>query len=210
MHRPVSRHQQSRLTQGGVSRQAVERLLAERDGLAQDRQTLIGEVQRLRQALVQAQTEPFVESPPVFEPEPQVPKALGSGREEELLNDIARLQRNVASTVEQAVSRERARLLSVVADTYDDVARAIGSATTEASVGLTTVLHALDDRLRSVGVSRVGRVGDRFDPALFEAVALDETQPNNAVVAVVSTGLQDENGRLLRPAKVVVGSSRFQ
>jgi molecular chaperone GrpE (heat shock protein) len=185
-------------------------LLAERDALAEDRQTLIGEVQRLRQALVQAQAEPVVQAPVVSEPELLEPVVLAGPREEELLNDIARLQRNASTQVEQAVSRERARLLSVVADSYDDVARAIESASPEASDGLRTVLHALDDRLTSVGVSRVGRVGERFDPAQFEAVALDETQPNERVVAIVSTGLKDDNGRLLRPAKVVVGSSRLQ
>jgi molecular chaperone GrpE (heat shock protein) len=185
-------------------------LLSERDALAQDRQTLIGDVQRLRQALAEVQADAAAASAPVSEPELLEPAAEASLREEELLHDIARLQRNAASRVEQAVSRERTRLLSVVADAYDDIARAIGSASSAASVGLNTVLRAYDDRLNSLGVSRVGRVGERFDPQQFEAVALDEAQPNNVVVAVVSTGLEDEDGRLLRPAKVVVGSSRAQ
>ncbi len=75
---------------------------------------------------------------------------------------------------------------------------------------MATILQAYGDRLSALGVARVGRVGERFDPEQFEAVALDETQPNNVVVAVVSTGLEDDDGRLLRPAKVVVGSSPVQ
>lgn len=210
MFRPVQNPYVDPSQHSGVPREAVERLIEERDALAQDRQTLIAEVQRLRHALVAAQTAPRLQvvAPEVLQP--TVTDESGP-REQELLDDIATLKRNTMSRIDQAVLNERARLLSVVADAYDDVARAMGPPPSDAFPGLTTILRAFDDRLSSLGVSRVGSVGQRFDPTQFEAVALDETQPDGEVVAVVSTGLREDTGRLLRSAKVVVGgrSARY-
>lgn len=206
MYRPVYSPHQTRRTEPGVPRHAVQRLVAERDGLAQDRQTLIEEVKRLRHELATAAQA----NVPYAEPEPVEEEVVDTDasrvREQELLGDIERLQRTSAARTERAVHSERGRLLSVVADAYDDVARAIAQSPEAVAGSGAAMLSAYDDRLRSVGVRRIGAVGDRFEPTRFEAVGVDETRPHNQVVSVVSSGLEGLDGQLLRPAKVVVGT----
>ena len=72
-------------------------------------------------------------------------------------------------------------------------------------VGVQMTRKLLQDALEKHGLKKVGRVGDEFDPALHEAVGMVNSPdvPNNHVCGLLSGGYT-LNGRLLRPAKVMV------
>ena len=74
---------------------------------------------------------------------------------------------------------------------------------------LEATLNAFLDTLQRYGVRPMHPVGEPFDPNLHEAVGHvpSDTIPPDHVVQVVRTGYT-VNGRLLRPARVLVSSGR--
>lgn len=73
--------------------------------------------------------------------------------------------------------------------------------------GVFRIRQALDVFLREQGVTAFTETGIPFDPSCHEAVGDQESEfPNGAVVKVVAPGYR-RNGRMLRPAKVVVSRS---
>jgi molecular chaperone GrpE (heat shock protein) len=73
--------------------------------------------------------------------------------------------------------------------------------------GVRMVRQQLDGVLRGYGVERIEEIGQRFDPAVHEAIgmiAVDDPQRHGAVVHQAEPGYR-MSGRLLRPARVSVG-----
>jgi molecular chaperone GrpE len=71
--------------------------------------------------------------------------------------------------------------------------------------GLRAVFDHMDNVLARQGVTRVGEVGERFDPHRHEAVEVRETGevPDRTVVEVLRSGFA-VGDRVVRPAQVVV------
>lgn len=61
-------------------------------------------------------------------------------------------------------------------------------------------------RFEDFGYTPVGKVGERFNPHLHEAVATEPAGEAGEIVEVYRRGWQDREGNLLYPAMVVVGS----
>lgn len=73
--------------------------------------------------------------------------------------------------------------------------------------GVRLVRQQLEGVLRGYGVERIEALGQRFDPAVHEAIgmiAVDDPQRHGAVVHQAEPGYR-MSGRLLRPARVSVG-----
>ncbi len=72
-------------------------------------------------------------------------------------------------------------------------------------LGVQMTRKLLQDALGKHGLAQVGAVGEEFNPALHEAVGMLNSPdvPDNHVCALLSSGYT-LNGRLLRPAKVMV------
>ena len=72
-------------------------------------------------------------------------------------------------------------------------------------VGVDMTKKLMLDALKSYGFEAVGNLGEEFDPACHEAVGMVDAPgfENNQVSAMLSCGYS-LNGRLLRPARVVV------
>lgn len=72
-------------------------------------------------------------------------------------------------------------------------------------VGVEMTLKLLLDTLGQHGLEEVGRIGEAFDPAIHEAVGMNDIPeiPDNHISALLSRGYRLK-GRLLRPAKVMV------
>jgi len=228
MYRSSPRHPHLRRNTG-VPEHVVERLLAERDQLARNQQRLAHEVERLRarpvtpddqvqrlrdalahqsrlvESLQASNTSLLADVHALGEANHDAPSDSDSERVQELLADVRRAQQNAEATRDRAVHAERARLLGVVADAADDLTRAVDVADADVSEGLRAVLHRVQARLEDEGVTRFGEVGDRFEPSRYEAVATTAEAESGRVHAVVSSGLRAADGRLLRPARVVVG-----
>jgi molecular chaperone GrpE len=74
--------------------------------------------------------------------------------------------------------------------------------------GKEATLRLLTKAFEKQGIAEINPVGAPFDPQLHEAIAMQEsaTAEPNAVLQVVQKGYQ-LNGRLLRPARVIVAKA---
>lgn len=115
----------------------------------------------------------------------------------------------------EAEARGQAELVRHMLDPLDDIARFahVDPATTETATvveGVALVEKKLDKSLRAAGLEMINPVGDKFDPAMHEAVAVEATAErdlDNTVAQVYQVGYAFK-GQLLRPARVVVRQSQ--
>ena len=120
----------------------------------------------------------------------------------------ARLERNARREAEETRSRLVQQLLPVL-DNLDRTIRAAQGGRSDPALleGVRMVRQQLEGVLRGYGVERIEALGQRFDPAVHEAIgmiAVDDPQRHGAVVHQVEPGYRMA-GRLLRPARVSVG-----
>ena len=111
----------------------------------------------------------------------------------------------------EAEARGQAELVRHMLDALDDIARFahVDPATTESSTiveGVALVEKKLDKSLRAAGLEPVNPKGEKFDPAVHEAVATEATanKDEDHVVSQVYQVGYTFKGQLLRPARVVV------
>jgi len=141
----------------------------------------------------------------------RVEAAAGAAREAqlralaELDNVRKRAQRDIENAQRYALERFAAELLPA-RDSLELAANSSGQ-TDRASLvtGLQATLQQLDQAFSRFSITRVDPQGAVFDPALHEAVlAQDSTSVSpGTVLQVLQSGYQ-LNGRLLRPARVIV------
>jgi molecular chaperone GrpE len=120
----------------------------------------------------------------------------------------ARLERNARRDVEEMRGKLVQELLPVL-DNLDRTIRAAQANRSDPAMleGVRMVHQQLEGVLRGYGVERIEALGQRFDPALHEAIGMvpvAEPQRHGAVVHQAEPGYRFA-GRLLRPAKVSVG-----
>jgi molecular chaperone GrpE len=99
---------------------------------------------------------------------------------------------------------------------FDNLARAIGAYDTAKNPdsiveGVRMVLKMFDDVSERIGLQRLPAIGQRFDPAVHDAIQQVETDqyPPGTVVTEVNPGYQFRQ-RLLRPAIVIVARAPKQ
>ncbi len=152
--------------------------------------------------------------------------AVDDGGDEE--EDVEALRREIADLRDRSMrtladfdnyrkraERERAEIrraaaAEVVRDFLDVVdnlerAAAAGGAAEDLKTGVDMIVRQLADVLRRQGVERVPAVGERFDPALHDAVSRQEDPEADEprVVEEMQAGYRMHD-RLLRPSRVVV------
>ena len=111
----------------------------------------------------------------------------------------------------EAEARGQAELVRHMLDPLDDIARFahVDPATTETSTiveGVALVEKKLDKSLRAAGLEIINPAGEKFDPAMHEAVAIEATTKSDldgTVAQVYQVGYAFK-GQMLRPARVVV------
>jgi molecular chaperone GrpE len=116
--------------------------------------------------------------------------------------DLENYRKRSAQEVERRVAEGGERLLLDWIEAVDSVDRALAM---QPSDGLGSVLEQMEAILARQGVERVGAAGDRFDPALHEAISVRESDevPDRTVLDVARSGYR-RGERVLRPAQVVV------
>lgn len=126
--------------------------------------------------------------------------------------ELDNLRKRAARDVEQArkfgMERLAAELLPVI-DSLEMGLEAGGNASAEALLeGKKATLRLLRSALEKFGVAEIVPAGEAFDPQLHEALSIqsDPAAAPGSVIAVVQKGYQ-LNGRLLRPARVVVSGN---
>lgn len=122
----------------------------------------------------------------------------------ELDNVRKRAQRDVAQAHKFAIDKFVLELLPVK-DSLEMALAAAGDAVDELHEGVKMTLKLMEAALEKHGVTEVDPIGETFNPEFHEAMA---TQPSdNAAPDTVLTVVQKGyvlNGRLLRPARVIV------
>jgi molecular chaperone GrpE len=126
----------------------------------------------------------------------------------ELENYRKRMDRELDNTRKYAIERFAQELVSV-ADSLEAGINA-GSASSGSALleGSTATLKQLLRAFDKAGIKVIDPLGQPFDPAWHEAMVAQESrdQPANTVLSVIQKGYS-LNGRLLRPARVVVAKA---
>jgi molecular chaperone GrpE len=126
----------------------------------------------------------------------------------ELENFRKRSAREVEAARQYGIERFASNLLPVA----DTLALAQESAATADAAtlaqGQEATLRLLFKAFESAGLTQLDPVGKPFDPAQHEAIAMQSSaeQPPHTVLKVIQKGWL-LNGRLLRPARVIVSSA---
>jgi molecular chaperone GrpE len=124
--------------------------------------------------------------------------------------DFDNFRKRTKKELEDADRRGREETVREMLPVFDNLERAISAAQTATDVtsitdGVRMVLRLFEDQMSRIGISKVATVGQRFDPAVHDAIQQKETDehPPGTVVAEVVPGYR-LGERLVRPAMVVV------
>ncbi len=129
--------------------------------------------------------------------------------------DYANHEKRTLKRIADDVDRQKRTLLMALLPSLDNFPAALAhaeaakdggpDAVTGLVEGVRRVFQHLLDALAAQGVVRIDAVGQPFDPAVHEAMMqrCDPQQPDGVVLEEVQPGYLLE-GRLLRPAKVIV------
>lgn len=123
----------------------------------------------------------------------------------ELDNVRKRAQREIESANRYGLEKFAAELLPVRDSLELALQNAAGADPESVRKGLEATLQLLTRALEKIGVTAISPEGDPFDPQRHEAMlaqASDRAEPNS-VLKVLQTGYE-LNGRVLRPARVIV------
>ena len=165
---------------------------------------------------MEQQTDVVEEQDEAFSPDVPTLEALEIERDQL----IDQLQRSVADFQNYRRRNELDRLrmreiatqdvMQSILPLVDDLNRAIATVPPDQEDsalrdGLLAIARKFLAVLERYGVSPVGAVGERFDPALHEAVATDDSGDKSCVVEVFQTGYRQRDA-VLRPAMVKVGA----
>ena len=126
----------------------------------------------------------------------------------ELENYRKRMDRELENARKYAIERFAQELVSVA----DSLEAGINAGTTSSGSALlegsTATLKQLLRAFDKAGIKVIDPQGQPFDPAWHEAMVAQESrdQPANTVLSVIQKGYS-LNGRLLRPARVIVSKA---
>jgi molecular chaperone GrpE len=128
--------------------------------------------------------------------------------------DFDNFRKRSRRELEDARRGGREEILRDLLPVFDNLERGIQSAKQAADVkavtdGLQMILKQFDSTLGKIGISKVGTIGQSFDPGIHEAIQQIETSehPPGTVVAEVQPGYM-AGDRLIRAAMVVVAKPK--
>ncbi|MGC8878697.1 MAG: nucleotide exchange factor GrpE [Anaerolineae bacterium] len=128
--------------------------------------------------------------------------------------EMSNFRKRQEQRADEASEREKERLLQLFLPVVDNLRRALeaeparlgSDAPTASREGVHLTYHELKRLLESEGIREIEALGQPFTPELHEAVAtVTDPVRSGLVVEVVEPGYM-LNGRLLRPARVVVAA----
>jgi molecular chaperone GrpE len=126
----------------------------------------------------------------------------------ELENFRKRTERELENARKYAVERFAQELVGVGDSLEAGIAAAAGNPGPAVLEGAQATLKQLQRAFDKAGIKIIDPVGQPFDPAWHEAMVAQESRdaPPNTVLAVIQKGYS-LNGRLLRPARVIVAKA---
>jgi molecular chaperone GrpE len=124
--------------------------------------------------------------------------------------DFDNFRKRSRKDVEDADRRGKEDAVREMLPVFDNLERAVSAAQGATDVaaivdGVRMVLKLFDDQAARLGLTKVKAVGERFDPAIHDAIQQVETDdhPPGTVIAEVVSGYR-LGEKLVRPAMVVV------
>jgi molecular chaperone GrpE len=124
--------------------------------------------------------------------------------------DFDNYRKRTRRDVEDAKIRGRDDAVKDILPVFDNLERAVAAATSAQTIesvveGVKMVLKLFEDTCERMGLTRVKTVGERFDPAVHEAIQQQETDahPPGTILNEITPGYM-VGARLLRAAMVVV------
>ncbi len=127
--------------------------------------------------------------------------------------ETAEMRERMKKSLEQRAEQGRFDFLSTLLPVLDNLNLAIEASEKDSSfdhllVGVKGTARSFTSALVSVGVEPVASVGELFNPELHEAVDMVSTDPeNDGKILAEYSGGYTYKGRLLRPARVQVGTA---
>jgi molecular chaperone GrpE len=124
--------------------------------------------------------------------------------------DYINYQKRIAKQIADTTAYEKESVIKSLLPALDNFEHALAKApsaeSTDAVIkGMQIVYDQILDILKLHGIEQIKSLGKQFDPEIHSAVtqASDPDKPENAVVNELARGYRI-NGRVIRPAKVVV------
>jgi molecular chaperone GrpE len=126
----------------------------------------------------------------------------------ELDNYRKRMERELDNTRKYAIERFAQELIGVIDSLEAGINAAGGNSESALLEGTNATLKQLQRAFEKAGIKLIDPQGQSFDPAWHEAMVAQESrdQPADTVLSVIQKGYS-LNGRLLRPARVVVSKA---
>jgi molecular chaperone GrpE len=156
------------------------------------------------------------EGTPAPAPEPNPLDIVTAERDklrEQLLRtaaDFDNFRKRSKRDVDEARQRGKDDLVRDLLPVFDNLERAVQTADTASDMrsvvdGVRMVLKLFEDTTERMGLTRVKSAGERFDPAVHEAIQQQETDahPPGTIISEVVPGYRFGQ-RLVRPAMVIV------
>lgn len=123
------------------------------------------------------------------------------------LAEIENVRRRASRDIEQAHKFSLERFANDLIGVKDSLELGLANSTSADALhaGTEATLKLLAKAFEKAGVSEIVPLGEPFNPELHEAIAMQPSAEHvpNSVVQVIQKGYQ-LNGRLLRPARVIV------
>lgn len=126
--------------------------------------------------------------------------------------DFANFQKRVPKQIADTVGYEKEKIIKSLLPILDNLEHTLQNAHSAENIdvlvkGIKIIYDQMLDILKSYGVEQIKALGEKFDPALHEAM-MQKAEPDseeNIVLEEFQTGYK-LNGRVIRPSKVVVNT----
>ena len=132
------------------------------------------------------------------------------GKLQRVAADYENFQKRAPKQITEAIAYEKEKIIKTLLPALDNLEHTLTNAQSAEDVdvfvkGIRIIYDQMLDILKSQGVERIKAVGEKFDPALHEAMT-QKTEPGkeeNIVLEEFQTGYK-LNGRAIRPSRVIV------
>ena len=126
--------------------------------------------------------------------------------------DYTNFQKRVPKQIADTVGYEKEKIIKSLLPILDNLEHTLQNAHSAENIdvlvkGIKIIYDQMLDILKSYGVEQIKALGEKFDPALHEAM-MQKAEPDreeNIVLEEFQTGYK-LNGRVIRPSKVVVNT----
>jgi len=135
------------------------------------------------------------------------------GKLQRVAADYENFQKRAPKQIAEAIAYEKERIIKALLPALDNLEHTLTNAQSAEDVdvfvkGIRIIHDQMLDTLRTHGVEQIKAVGEKFDPALHEAMTqkAEPDKEDNIVLEEFQAGYK-LNGRVIRPSRVIVNKT---